>query len=175
MATVDQRVRAASIETVSQRLDVELDWQRVSPKYVVVVVVGSAITGAVLTAAGVALAALVGAAWLWVIPAVLAIGTIVQLILAPRRARAIGFVLREDDLVVRRGIAWLRFVAVPYGRMQLIDITRGPIDRVLGLSELRFVTASAASNVRIPGLPEPEAVALRDRLVGLAESRRAGL
>jgi len=64
---------------------------------------------------------------------------------------------------------------VPYGRMQLVDINRGPLARALGLSELRFVTAAAASNVVIPGLANEDAENLRDRLVELAESRRAGL
>ena len=50
-----------------------------------------------------------------------------------------------------------RFVAVPYGRMQLVDITRGPLARAVGLSELKLVTAAAASNVTIPGLPEQDA------------------
>ena len=68
-----------------------------------------------------------------------------------------------------------RFVAVPYGRMQLVDINRGPLARAVGLSELKLVTAAAASNVTIPGLPAQEADELRDRLVSLAESRRAGL
>ena len=47
--------------------------------------------------------------------------------------------------------------------------------RALGLSELKFVTAAASSAVVIPGLPEAEAEELRDSLVELAESRRAGL
>jgi membrane protein YdbS with pleckstrin-like domain len=68
-----------------------------------------------------------------------------------------------------------RFVAVPYGRMQLVDINRGPVARLLGLSELRFVTAAAATGVVIPGITSDEAETLRDRLVELAESRRAGL
>ena len=40
---------------------------------------------------------------------------------------------------------------------------------------LKFVTAAASSGVAIPGLAEADADALRDRLVELAESRRAGL
>jgi membrane protein YdbS with pleckstrin-like domain len=59
--------------------------------------------------------------------------------------------------------------------MQLVDINRGPIARAVGLSELRFVTAAAATGVTIPGLPAAEAESLRDRLVALAETRRAGL
>ena len=83
--------------------------------------------------------------------------------------------LRDDDLVFRRGLMWQRFTAVPYGRMQLVDVARGPLDRALGMSELKFVTAAAATNVRIPGIPAADADDLRDRLVELAESRRAGL
>ena len=51
----------------------------------------------------------------------------------------------------------------------------GPVARALGLAELKFVTAAAATGVSIPGLVESDADALRDRLVGLAESRRIGL
>ena len=68
-----------------------------------------------------------------------------------------------------------RVVAVPYGRMQLVDINRGPLDRAVGLGELKFVTAAASTGVVIPGLPEQDAEELRDTLVALAESRRAGL
>jgi protein-disulfide isomerase len=57
--------------------------------------------------------------------------------------------------------------------MQLVDINRGPLDRACGLSELKFVTAAAATGVTIPGLPEAEAEELRDSLVALAEE--AGL
>jgi membrane protein YdbS with pleckstrin-like domain len=68
-----------------------------------------------------------------------------------------------------------RFVAVPFGRMQLVDITRGPLARALGLAELKLVTAAAATGVVIPGLPLADAEELRDHLVALAETRRAGL
>ena len=93
----------------------------------------------------------------------------------PRQARAIGYQLREDDLVFRRGILWQRLVAVPYGRMQLIDITHGPLDRGFGIAQLKFVTAAAASGVIIPGLEQATAETLRDHLVAVAESRRTGL
>ena len=83
--------------------------------------------------------------------------------------------MRDDDLLFRRGIMFQRFVAVPYGRMQLIDIDRGPVGRMLHLADLKFVTAAASTGVTVPGLPEDEAAELRDRLVALAETRRAGL
>jgi membrane protein YdbS with pleckstrin-like domain len=165
-------------DPVAQRLEIGIDgeWQRVSAKYVWIVIVGS-LVAAVISAAVVAFIWYLGdwAWWGWLLVAAWAIGYGFQLVFAPRRARAIGYIMREDDLLIRRGIAWLRFVAVPYGRMQLIDVTRGPISRALGLSDLRFVTASASSNVAIPGLPAEAADELRDRLIALAETRRAGL
>ena len=97
------------------------------------------------------------------------------LAILPRQARAIGYQLRDDDLVFRRGILWQRFVAVPYGRMQLIDITHGPLDRGFGIAQLKFVTAAAATGVVIPGLAQSTAETLRDHLVEVAESRRTGL
>lgn len=153
----------------------ELPWRRVSPKYVWVDLL-STLIGAVVSVGALLIPVLITKiTWLWVLPSVVAVVFIITLALTPRRVRAIGFVLREDDLVFRRGILFQRTVAVPYGRMQLVDINRGPFDRAFGLSELKFVTAAAATGVTIPGLPAEEAEELRDRLASLAESRRAGL
>ena len=150
-------------------------WHGVAPSYLWVDLAGQAIPLLVVTGATSIAPLTSGNVWLWALPiaAVIVIGT--SMLLTPRRVRAIGYQLREDDLVFRRGVLWRRVVAVPYGRMQLIDITRGPIARMLGLAELKFVTAAASTGVVIPGLRQEEAEALRDRLVGLAESRRAGL
>ena len=158
------------------RLDLAVgEWKRVAPRYVVVVVVGSLVSGLVLSAIATFLWLVAGLSWAWVALVVIVVITVIQLIIARRRARAIGYQLRDDDLLFRRGIMFQRFVSVPYGRMQLIDINRGPVGRLLGLADLRFVTAAASTNVSIPGLPETDAAGLRDRLVELAESRRAGL
>jgi membrane protein YdbS with pleckstrin-like domain len=160
---------------VTQRLDIAADFKRVSPKYVLVVIVGTLLGGAIFSAATLLLWLVAHLWWGWIALVAVLVVTLVQLIIAPRRARAIGYQLRQDDLLLRRGIMFQRFVAVPYGRMQLIDVTRGPVSRALGLADLRFVTAAASTNVMIPGLPESDAATLRDRLVELAESRRAGL
>lgn len=150
-------------------------WERVSPRYIVVDLIGYLISGAILVA--ISLVPLLVFQWQfgWAPP--IAVGAIALLMVAltPRRVRAIGYQLRDDDLVFRRGLMWHRVVAVPYGRMQLVDINRGPIARLVGLSELRFVTAAAATGVVIPGLPQQQAEELRDTLVALAESRRVGL
>ena len=161
---------------MSTRLELpDTDWRHVSPKYIVIDVVGNLIFAIITLVATSIPAMLTGSVWLWAIPGSLAIIFIIAIAFTPRRVRTIGYQLREDDLLFRRGLMFQRFVAVPYGRMQLVDINRGPLDRAVGLSELKFVTAAAASGVVIPGLPEADAEELRDKLVALAESRRAGL
>ncbi len=152
-------------------------WQRVSPKYITVELVSSLITGLIMCAVGLVLflTVLGGTVWGTLLLAAAVVIALLLVILAPRRARAIGYRMREDDLLFRRGIMFQRFVSVPYGRMQLVDISRGPLARMLGLADLRFVTAAAATGVSLPGLASDDADALRDELVTLAESRRSGL
>ena len=161
---------------MSRRLEpVEGEWRRVSGRYVVVDLVGTFVFGVIVVVATSVPAIATGLVWLFAIPAAFAITFIIVLAFVPRRVRSIGYQLRDDDLLFRRGLLFQRFVAVPYGRMQLVDINRGPLARAVGLSELKFVTAAAATGVTIPGLPAAEAEELRDQLVALAESRRAGL
>lgn len=92
-----------------------------------------------------------------------------------RRVRSFGYAERADDLLVTSGIMFRRLVVVPYGRMQLVDITAGPIDRSLGVTTVQLHTAAASTNATIPGLPPAEASGLRDRLAALGEQRSAGL
>jgi membrane protein YdbS with pleckstrin-like domain len=161
---------------VTSRLDLPgVEWRRVSPKYVLVDVVGNLVlTIGLVIASSIPVLVTRVTPW-WILPALVLVIMILVIAFVPRRVRAIGYQLRDDDLLFRRGLLFQRFVAVPYGRMQLIDITRGPVSRVLGLSDLHFVTAAASSSVQIPGLLVADAEELRDQLVALAETRRAGL
>ncbi|MGH9054847.1 MAG: PH domain-containing protein [Acidimicrobiales bacterium] len=92
-----------------------------------------------------------------------------------RRVRAWGYAERAEDLIVRRGVMVRRVSVVPYGRMQFVDVTAGPFERMFGLATVRLHTAAAASDARIPGLSAEEAQRLRDQLAVLGESRAAGL
>jgi hypothetical protein len=92
-----------------------------------------------------------------------------------RRVRAWGYCERDDDLLVQRGVLFTRLSVVPYGRMQFIDVTAGPIERSFGLATVRMHTAAAATDARIPGLSRADAADLRDHLATLGESRAAGL
>lgn len=86
-----------------------------------------------------------------------------------------GYAERGEDLLVTHGVLFRRLVVVPYGRMQLVDVTAGPLERKFGISTLRLHTASAGTDARIHGLTAAEATRLRDRLAALGESQSAGL
>lgn len=92
-----------------------------------------------------------------------------------RQVRAIGYTERADDLLVVSGILFRRLVVVPYGRMQLVDVRRGPLERYLGLATVQLHTAAATTDATIPGLEPDEAGRLRDALAALGEQRSAGL
>ena len=100
---------------------------------------------------------------------------VIAAVLLRRRVRAWGFCERAEDLLVRRGLLVQRLSLVPYGRMQFVDVTAGPLERSLGLATLRLHTAAAASDARIPGLPRAEAERLRDQLGSLGEAQAVGL
>jgi len=92
-----------------------------------------------------------------------------------RRFHAWGYAEREDDLLVRRGVMFARLSVVPYGRMQFVDVTAGPLERAFGIATVRLHTAAAATDARIPGLERTEATRLRDLLAQRGEAQAAGI
>ncbi len=94
---------------------------------------------------------------------------------ARNRVRGWAYTEREDDLIVARGVLVRRLSVVPYGRMQFVNVTAGPVERAFRLATVKLHTAAAASDARIPGLERDEAARLRDRLAALGEAKAAGL
>ena len=151
-------------------------WTRISPKlatarrlnvvlaYILVIAGGAAIVLSPLPRywlVAYAAVALVVLIWSW-----WAIG---------RRVASYGFAERDDDLLVVSGVLVRRLVIVPYGRMQMVDLRAGPLDRWLGISTVQLHTAAATTDATIPGLAPHDALALRDRLAARGEERSAGL
>ncbi len=152
------------------------DWVRVSPKLITArrLVLGITLVPIVLII--VAITAWTAPVW---VPATIAAVGLAVLVwawwLIGRRVRSYGYSERADDLLVTSGILFRRLVVVPYGRMQLVDVSAGPIDRSFGITTVQLHTAAATSDAAIPGLPPDEAAALRDRLSAVGEQRSAGL
>ncbi len=152
-------------------------WQPVSPKLATIRRILILIPTVVITLAGVLLwlmlsdlrwigallivLALVGAAWGWA--------------WAGRNQRSWGYAENDDDLLVTSGVMFKRLVAIPYGRMQFVDVEAGPLARAYGVATVTLHTASAETAADIPGLPAAEATRLRNRLTELGEAHGAGV
>lgn len=150
-------------------------WQPVSGKLAVVRLAGAGSVLAVLLVVTVVLAASLHARWLWLAPLAVVLVAAWVAWLVPRQVRAMGYAERADDLLIRRGIMFRRLVVVPYGRLQYLDVQRGPVARAVGVASLQLHTASAGSDASIDGLPDAEAERLRDQLAARGEARLAGL
>ncbi len=92
-----------------------------------------------------------------------------------RRYSSWGYLERDDDLLIRRGVLIKRLSVVPYGRMQFVDVTAGLVERLFGIATVRLHTAAAATDARLPGLGVSEAARLREQLTALGEARAAGI
>jgi uncharacterized protein len=92
-----------------------------------------------------------------------------------RNLRSWGYLERDDDLLVTHGAMFKKLTVVPYGRMQLVDVKAGPIERAFGLVRVKLHTAAATTDAEVCGLTPDIAAALRDRLTALGEAHAAGL
>ena len=128
-----------------------------------VVIIGFAIPGVLVSSGYFIPAGVFAALFLW------------QLWLIPRQVRAMGYALADNHLLWRHGVMFRSITVTPYGRMQFVDTSQGPLARWLGIAEVRLHTASASTDATINGLPVAEAERLRQVLSQRGEERMAGL
>lgn len=82
-----------------------------------------------------------------------------------RRFAARGYQLGGDRLRVVRGWWFRSDTVVPFGRVQHIDVTQGPLERGFGLSTLVVHTAGTHNaSVALPGLAAGDAAAMREAI-----------
>ena len=56
-----------------------------------------------------------------------------------------GFALRAYDIIHQRGYWWMTNTAVPFARVQHVEIEQGPVAKRFGLCTLRIYTAGGGS------------------------------
>ena len=92
--------------------------------------------------------------------------------------------LRDDGFRKEHGVIYKKYVTIPYERIQNVDINRGLLARILGLSDLNIQTAGMStgfgsyggvSEGRLPGISPKVAEQLRDELVKRARGKHQGL
>jgi len=152
-----------------------VDWRPVSRKLITVELIARVCLAALLLA-GLGIGWALAPYWLWPAGMILVVVYGVwRSFVTVRAVKAWGYAERDQDLLVRHGLLIRRLSIVPYARMQFVDVTAGPLERLLGLATVQLHTAAAATDARIPGLTAAEAARLRDRLAALGEARAEGL
>lgn len=153
-------------------------WRRVSPALATVKRVSATIWLALIFVPATVASWLLLPQWPWLPIAVAALGLVWWVWLFLRAGRVVsryGWARRDEDLCFTEGLMFRSLTVVPFGRMQVVRVSSGPLLRWKNLANVEFVTASAASNVTIPGLPADEARELRDLIIELTDAQGSGL
>lgn len=153
------------------------DWQRVSSKLATIRRILILVPAAAVALVQLVLMVVLPDVW-WIGALIIAAAVVAATwgwVWAGRNQRSWGYAENVDDLLVTSGVMFKRLVAIPYGRMQFVDVEAGPLARAYGVATVTLHTASAETAADIPGLPAAEATRLRNRLTELGEAHGAGV
>jgi uncharacterized protein len=153
------------------------EWKRLSPKYRSLRQLTSLVVAPVLFSIPALIVGVASGRW-WISGLIWGAALVIALVrfaFVGRSWRSWGYVERDDDLYITHGVMFRSLIAVPYGRMQLVEVESGPLERAFGLATVTLRTASPETGARIPGLSPEEATRLRDRLTELGEAHASGL
>ena len=123
--------------------------------------------------------------WLWfIIPVFL----VLCFIWAKLTYHFYRYELTDTGFRKELGVIYKKYVTIPYDRIQNVDIYRGILARILGLSDLniqtagmsatvgRYVISGGGSEGRLPALSREDAERLRDELIQRArQAKNQGL
>ena len=135
------------------------EWQRLSPAYRSLRRLTTVLTAPIIFSIPAVIVGVVTGNW-WISALLWAIAGVIvtaRWFVVERNWRSWGYVEREDDLYITHGVLFRSLVAVPYGRMQLVEVGSGPLERAFGLASVSLKTASPETNATIPGLTPDEA------------------
>lgn len=104
--------------------------------------------------------------WLVLVPVVLVLVAIAARTAYTAAAyRAWTYRFTSDGLEIEYGVWWKQASAMPYHRLQQVDVTQGPLERRFGMSSVRLRSAAATTDATIPGMADDEIDELRSRLM----------
>lgn len=85
-----------------------------------------------------------------------------------------GWAVREHDVIARSGIVWRSIVALPVARIQHVETTHGPLERLFGLARMKLYSAGGmTADLTVLGLERERADDLREYLVEQIRRRDA--
>lgn len=73
-----------------------------------------------------------------------------------------GYAIRQQDIVFKKGWLWKSNTMIPFNRVQHCEVNQNPIERLFGLASLKVFTAGgASSDLSIAGLTPAKAEQLK--------------
>lgn len=108
--------------------------------------------------------------WLMLAPvAALVLGVVAVVVVPKVRWSIHRWEETEHAVYSRSGLFWEEWRAAPLSRVQTVDKTRGPLERLFGIATVVVTTASSKGAVRIRSLDAALAEEMADRLTLRAE------
>ena len=144
---------------------------RLHPRIRLLWIARALLTAAVLGGVAAGVQFVVAPAWvpIWTPGAVFALVAILGVATSLLRYRVWRYEIREDSLYLERGVFTRVRTVVPFVRVQHVDTSRSPVERLVGLASTVVYTAgSRGADVSVPGLALDDADDLRERLKRLA-------
>jgi membrane protein YdbS with pleckstrin-like domain len=142
---------------------------RLHPRIRVVWVLQAVVTAVVLGIVALLVSRLAFSLPIWIPSAVFAVALAAGVGLALVRYHVWRYEVRDDALYLERGVFTRVRTVVPFVRIQHVDSSRGPLERLIGLANTVVYTAgSRGADVAVPGLTPDGADDLRERLKRLA-------
>ncbi|MBT8083698.1 MAG: PH domain-containing protein [Woeseia sp.] len=141
-----------------------LDWEQLHPFYVRALRVSAAITLTVVVIALTALRFMLNlplgtSVFLFSALAIAAIGAMIWPGISVQYR---GYVLRDKDILFRKGVIWRSVTAIPFNRIQHVETSSTPLERKFKLATLQLFTAGGSSgDLKISGLGTDVAEQLR--------------
>ncbi|MBQ4889838.1 PH domain-containing protein [Shewanella sp. MMG014] len=106
------------------------------------------------------------------ITAITSIGTL-WISLKYQAAKKVYYGVLKHELVMRKGLWWVKTTTLPFSRLQHVSLSQNPIQRQFNLATLKcFSAGSGAAEINLPGLKFETAEHLRQHLLHRATSHQ---
>ncbi len=143
----------------------DLEWKPLQPSYRRLLLLSTALWCAVFIA-GITISIPLINLPIWIsllAYAVVIVISLLQLLFIVKGYPFKGYGLRMHDILYKTGWLYKNQIAVPFNRIQHVDIRQGVFERAFGLSKLNVYTAGGGgSDITIPGLLDEEAQRLKE-------------
>lgn len=118
----------------------------------------------------------VAANWLWsgwlahLVVIVVILWVVWTLALSWLDPRYRGWAAREHDILHQEGVLWRTRAVLPLARIQHVETTSGPLERLFGLMSLQCYSAGGSgADLQIPGLRPQTALRIRNHVLARIE------